>query len=128
MSSLQTYTVNDLLPQLESVSRVDILGRAIHPSCHAMALTLLTAFERLNLPLPLPLTCGNEEEPPGIYLQWQNASLYIYQTYLRYWHARCDMTQIDGTTDQQVERACEEAKRDRVMACVPLGKQWPIMN
>ena len=26
-------------------------------------------------------------------------------------------------TDQQVERACEEAKRDRVMACVPLKKK-----
>ncbi len=128
MPSPQTYTVNDLLPQLESVSSIDTIGRTIHPSCHAKALTLLTAFESLNLPLPLPLTCGNEEEPPGIYLQWQNASLYIYEAYLCYLNRGCIMMQIDGTTDQQVAQACEEAQKDRVMACIPLKKGWPIMN
>lgn len=128
MSSPQTYTVNDLLPQLESVSQVDTIGRSIHSSCHAKALALLTAFERLNLPLPLPLTCGNEEEPPGIYMQWQNASLYIYEDYLYYLNRGCIMDHIDGTTDQQVARACEEAQKDGVMACVPLKKEWPIMN
>lgn len=57
----------------------DLLGRPVPKECTQRALRLLDDFKEYGIPPPIPMESCNEDDKVCIYLQWKNASMYVYE-------------------------------------------------
>ena len=93
---------------MSQLATVDDLNRAIPEACRDAA-----AAEHVEL--PVPLHCSNEDEPPCVYLQWRNASVYLYERTAHYINRECKTVEITGDQAERVAKICSEAKKDGVI-------------
>ena len=122
------YDDKTFLAQLDQVSRTDAIGRQVPSVCYTIGVQLLGMFHQRHVELPLPLESGNEEDPPGIYLQWHNGSVYIYEDHTVYVSPTCEHIGIRGSTDEQMNELCIRAEGDKMSECRPLRDEWPIRD
>jgi hypothetical protein len=105
--------MDSYLVDLNHVCTTDSLGRSVDPACGEKAHKLAQTLLQYGVDLPSPLNSGDEERAPCIYLQWTNASVYIFKDRMFYISApECNEELYDGL--EQVENVCKRAKEDRV--------------
>lgn len=122
------YDDKTFLAQLDQVSRTDAIGRQVPSVCYVIGVQLLAMFQQRRIALPLPLESGNEEDPPGIYSQWHNCSVYIYEDHMVYVSPTCERIGIHGSPDDQMTELCLRAEKDKMSECRPLRDEWPIRD
>jgi hypothetical protein len=106
------------MPHFEKVAYSDDLGRVISQECRHTTLELMKKFVSECIPLPLPLPSGDPEENQCIYLQWRNASLYVYHDHFVFWDIQTDNGLVpvnnQETLFEIIKKACVKSYDDLV--------------